>query len=387
MIASDGLASPDVALLPPFIAPARFDDAEAALAHVREIYDGSIDHLRGALQRFVAGEALGGRVRACYPFVRVHTDTVARADSRLSYGFVAGPGRYETTLTRPDLFGRLLPRAVPAAAARTTASRSRSAPARSRSRCTSRFAENDHIEGTLSAERRAADARPVRPARPRRDGRRHRQRHATTPRPGEAQPLALFTAARVDYSLHRLRHYTGTAPEHFQNFVLFTNYQFYIDEFVRARPRGDGRRRQRLHRLRRAGQRGRRAAPALPPQPGDDLGAPPPRLPQMPAYHLVRADRSGITMVNIGVGPANAKTITDHIAVLRPHAWMMLGHCAGLRNTPAARRLRAGPRLRARGPRARRGPAAVGADPGAGRDPARARGGGGRGHAAARATS
>jgi AMP nucleosidase len=53
----------------------------------------------------------------------------------------------------------------------------------------------------------------------------------------------------------------------------------------------------------------------------------------MPAYHLVRADGSGITMVNIGVGPANAKTITDHIAVLRPHAWVMLGHCAGLRNT------------------------------------------------------
>ncbi|MBA4113439.1 MAG: AMP nucleosidase, partial [Verminephrobacter sp.] len=58
-----------------------------------------------------------------------------------------------------------------------------------------------------------------------------------------------------------------------------------------------------------------------------------PRLPQMPAYHLVRQDHSGTTMVNIGVGPANAKTITDHIAVLRPHAWMMLGHCAGLRNT------------------------------------------------------
>ena len=53
----------------------------------------------------------------------------------------------------------------------------------------------------------------------------------------------------------------------------------------------------------------------------------------MPAYHLMRSDRSGITMVNIGVGPANAKTITDHIAVLRPHAWVMLGHCAGLRNT------------------------------------------------------
>ncbi|MFM6995748.1 MAG: AMP nucleosidase, partial [Limnohabitans sp.] len=59
----------------------------------------------------------------------------------------------------------------------------------------------------------------------------------------------------------------------------------------------------------------------------------PPRLPQMPAYHLVRPGHSGITMVNIGVGPANAKNITDHIAVLRPHAWLMLGHCAGLRTT------------------------------------------------------
>ncbi|MDO4591446.1 MAG: AMP nucleosidase, partial [Comamonadaceae bacterium] len=68
-------------------------------------------------------------------------------------------------------------------------------------------------------------------------------------------------------------------------------------------------------------------------QADDALGTVPPRLPQMPAYHLVRQDRSGITMVNIGVGPSNAKTITDHIAVLRPHAWMMLGHCAGLRNS------------------------------------------------------
>ena len=68
-------------------------------------------------------------------------------------------------------------------------------------------------------------------------------------------------------------------------------------------------------------------------RPGDEFGTPPPRVPQMPAYHLVRDDHTGITMVNIGVGPANAKTITDHIAVLRPHAWIMLGHCAGLRNT------------------------------------------------------
>ena len=60
------------------------------------------------------------------------------------------------------------------------------------------------------------------------------------PRRGEARPLALFTAPRVDYSLHRLRHYTGTLPEHFQNYVLFTNYQFYVDEFVALGRRPDG---------------------------------------------------------------------------------------------------------------------------------------------------
>ena len=90
-----------------FIAPAKFDDAAAALAQVKHIYGLSIAHLRASLQRFVAGEQSGeppAHIRACYPFIRVHTRTVARADSRLSYGFVHGPGVYETTLTRPDLY-------------------------------------------------------------------------------------------------------------------------------------------------------------------------------------------------------------------------------------------------------------------------------------------
>ena len=54
---------------------------------------------------------------------------------------------------------------------------------------------------------------------------------------------------------------------------------------------------------------------------------------QMPAYHLIAADGHGITLVNIGVGPSNAKTICDHLAVLRPHTWLMIGHCGGLRST------------------------------------------------------
>ena len=52
---------------------------------------------------------------------------------------------------------------------------------------------------------------------------------------------------------------------------------------------------------------------------------------QMPAYHLTAPGNAGVTLVNIGVGPSNAKTICDHLAVTRPHAWLMIGHCGGLR--------------------------------------------------------
>ena len=317
--------------LPLFIAPSRHDNAEDALAQVQAIYRSSIDHLRGALQRFVAGEDGDGQhVRACYPFARVRTDTVARADSRLSYGFVAGPGVFETTITRPDLFAnylleqfRLLLRnhgvqiEVGTSALPIPVHFS--------------LAEHDHLEGNMPPERRLlmrdrfdlpdlaamdddiANGTQVRA-------------------PGGPQPLALFTAPRVDYSLHRLRHYTGTGPERFQNFVLFTNYQFYIDEFIKlghtlmADPTCE------YEAFVEPGNVVTRRAGSAP-QPGDELGTAPPRLPQMPAYHLMLEGSRGITMVNIGVGPANAKTITDHVAVLRPHAWLMLGHCAGLRNS------------------------------------------------------
>ncbi|MDD5333752.1 MAG: AMP nucleosidase [Rhodoferax sp.] len=318
--------------LPAFIAPARFTDPAHALARAREIYDGSIAHLRSAMQRFVAGERLPGHVRACYPFVRVQTSTVARLDSaqgaHLSYGFVAGPGRFETTLTRPDLyadyyleqFTLLLENHQVELEVGTSA---QPIPVHFS------FAENDHIEGHLSPERRQLmrDVFDLPDLAAMDDG---IANGTHVPRPGEPQPLSLFTAPRVDYSLHRLRHYTGTAPEHFQNFVLFTNYQFYIDEFVR------------LGRAAMADPGSEYSAFVEPgnvvtTKSGSDSNfssaAAPPRLPQMPAYHLMRTDRSGISMVNIGVGPANAKTITDHIAVLRPHAWIMLGHCAGLRNS------------------------------------------------------
>ena len=88
----------------PFTPRQTFDDPHAALAQVMALYQSQVNHLRHHLHAFVAGQAPASRVRAWYPSVRVQTDTVARADTRLSFGFVAGPGVYETTLTRPELF-------------------------------------------------------------------------------------------------------------------------------------------------------------------------------------------------------------------------------------------------------------------------------------------
>jgi AMP nucleosidase len=319
-----------------YIAPSRYTDALAALTQVQLIYNQQITHLRDCMQRYVAGETLPGRVRACYPFVRIHTKTVARATlempdiTQLSYGFVAGPGTFDTTLTRPDLYAsyyleqfRLLleNHSVELEIGTST----QPIPVHFS------FAERDHIEGNLSAERRMLmrDAFDLPDLASMDDGIANGTYEAKA---GESQPLALFTAARVDYSLQRLRHYTGTSPDWFQNYVLFTNYQFYIDEFVRLGHEEMSRADSPFVAFVEPGNVVTRRN-GLPAVDGDELGSAPPRLPQMPGYHLLREDRSGITMVNIGVGPANAKNITDHIAVLRPHAWIMLGHCAGLRSS------------------------------------------------------
>jgi len=324
---------------PEFTAPQRYTDPDAALAQVQRIYQGSVEFLRQAMHDYVdGGDSRELRVRACYPYVRIHThsnlhlgegaDELGR--QRLSYGFVAGPGRFETTLTRPDLYADYYREQFRLLLANhggeiEVGTSAQPVPIHFS------FAEHDHVEGQMSAARRALmrDVFDLPDLEAMDDG---IANGTHSPGPGEPHPLSLFTAPRVDYSLQRLRHYTGTSPEWFQNFVLFTNYQFYIDEFIKlghaemAKPDSPY-----VAFIEPGNVVTRRSG--LPSEPSDELGHAPPRLPQMPGYHLVRQDRSGITMVNIGVGPANAKNITDHIAVLRPHAWLMLGHCAGLRTT------------------------------------------------------
>lgn len=151
---------------------------------------------------------------------------------------------------------------------------------------------------------------------------------AMYPSADNSAPLSLFDGLRTDFSLARLKHYTGTPAEHAQRFVLFTNYHRYVDEFVSwaCSQVGQGR----YTALSGAGGLYIEEPTDDPKQIVADSAW---RRHQMPAYHLIAPDRSGITLVNIGVGPSNAKTITDHLAVLRPEVFLMIGHCGGLRPT------------------------------------------------------
>ena len=151
--------------------------------------------------------------------------------------------------------------------------------------------------------------------------------------PGQPRPLSLFDAVRVDFSLRRLVHYTGTDWRTIQPWILFTNYQRYVEQFLAWA----------LEELRRAdGPYDRLVLPGgTVVKRGEDPVAAAAAVAaaawhryQMPACNLLRSDeQGGISLVNIGVGPSNAKNATDHLAVLRPHCWLMIGHCGGLRQS------------------------------------------------------
>jgi AMP nucleosidase len=305
-----------------------FRDEDAAVARVEEIYDASREFLRTRFGELLQSKHLRRRVRATYPEIRVETSSFAKVDSRLAYGHVAAPGVYATTVTRPALFKNYLTEQI-RLIVRNHGLPVEVGPSAEPIPLHFAFDEEMHVEGEVAnrIERPLRDMFDVPDLAAIDDA----IVNGTYVAPaGGALPLAPFTASRVDYSLTRLPHYTATRPEHFQNFIIFTNYQFYIDGFC-----------EKARRMIAAGEGGYQSfvepgnvvTPAGHKRP--TTGSPPTRLPQMPAYHLTMPDHAGLTMVNIGIGPSNAKTITDHIAVIRPHAWLMLGHCAGLRNTQA----------------------------------------------------
>ena len=288
--------------------------SEAAFKEIERLYTKSIADLRKSFEDFAKGKIPKKHISAYYPEIRLTPKIMERADNRLSYGFVPRHGHYAATVTRPDIFERYYKEQMRLL---LDSHGGKLEIGYSTTPIPIHFAlgEYYHLEEEITVEAMAAFSEIFdQPDLSVMDDEISNSRY--TPKDGEPMPLSLFTAPRVDLSISRLKHYTGTGAQHFQNYVIFTNYQFYIDEFIRIGHESV------------AKDAGGYTAFV---EPGE--GAALTRMPQMPSYHLKREDGSGITMVNIGVGPSNAKTITDHIAVLRPHAWLMLGHCAGLRNS------------------------------------------------------
>lgn len=315
-------ANDQIILSPPATPSREFTDPVAATDQLGALYDEAIEFLCSAFTAALKGPVPTQRIRAFYPEIRMTTTSYARRDTRLAYGYVASPGTHATTVTRPDLFrdyliqqiGLLIENhGVPVSIGvsdtpipvhfAVAQNEKMSVPHEGAADFTLRDVFDVPEISTMDDDIINGVAEPA---------------------PDGTRPLAPFTAQRIDYSLARLTHYTATSPEHFQNHVLFTNYQFYVSEFEAF--------------ARRALADPASGYTSFVATHDTEITAPdtpidtPATMPQMPAYHLKRPDHSGITLVNIGVGPSNAKTATDHIAVLRPHAWIMVGHCAGLRN-------------------------------------------------------
>ncbi len=323
-----------------------YGDPAAAVDRLIEIYDANTSYLVDCFATACRDVAEGGEapapVTACYPELRFTVDVVEDVDAALSHGFVDRPGTYATTVARPRLFARYLRDQI----ADLLANHGGEIEVRVSDtpiplRLTPTFDDTAPVEGLDAVDLAVID-------------------RGFTPvdsafvddviADGEAdflslpvKPLSLFAAPRVDLALQRLEHYTGSSAERIQRFVLFTNYQLHTDVFLEyaaslTAGTGDG------------SEKGddsiEGAGTSQSPYthlicPGDvayPIGEVPPPAEcranassaQMPAYHLVREDGLGVSIIDIGVGPSNAKTITDCLAVLRPHCWMMVGHCAGL---------------------------------------------------------
>lgn len=298
-----------------------FTDPKAAVEHLEQLYNTAINFIVDGFTAAISTQPPHKRIRAFYPEIRLTVRTHTVIDSRLSYGHVSGPGTYTTTVTRPDLLrdyliaqiGLLIKnhdQPVIIGVSDTPIPLHFAFAAKGDASVPHEGTINFHLRDIFDVPDLATTNDDI--------------VNGTCSRyPDGSMPLAPFTAQRVDYSLARLAHYTATDPQHFQNHVLFTNYQFYVDEFeiyardMLADPN--------------SGYTSFIASGNQEITTSDGPLTTLAKMPQMPTYHLKRPGSQGITLVNIGIGPSNAKTATDHIAVLRSHAWLMVGHCAGLR--------------------------------------------------------
>jgi AMP nucleosidase len=302
--------------------------AHAIVDELAAIYEESVANLRRALADYVRDRtrpdaAARANGSFAYPELRIeYADKLPRPIVSRAFARLNQPGTYATSIARPALFRDYLVEQLEHLARDYDVKIS---VGRSASEIPYAYViENSGIEvgdiGTAELSRFFPSNELVHIGDEIADG-------VWIP-PAKARPLALFDGPRTDFSLARLKHYTGTPAEHFQHFVLFTNYIRYVDEFVGVAVDALRRKDSRFTGLSVPGavyERGELADAEA------QIAAGQWRRHQMPAYHLIAEGGTGITLVNIGVGPSNAKTICDHVAVLRPHVWLMIGHCGGLR--------------------------------------------------------
>jgi AMP nucleosidase len=305
------------------------DNKSNIVRQLCDIYEESVRNVREALKAFIATglkPSADDRANGCfaYPELRVHySGTMRQQPATRAFARLSQPGTYVSSIARPNLFANYM------------------------------IEQLDHLQRDYDVEFSVGRSRSEIPYAYVLEGSGIQVGNVRTEElsrvfpsnelihigdevadglwatgPDGRRPLALFDGLRTDFSLARLKHYTGTPAEHFQHYVLFTNYVRYVDEFVSVA----------IDSLRRPDSRYRAlSVPGAVYEPGEladaeaQIAAGQWRRHQMPAYHLMADDNTGITLINIGVGPSNAKTICDHVAVLRPEVWLMIGHCGGLR--------------------------------------------------------
>ena len=306
----------------------KFTDSEKALSKIKEIYAFGSEKVRKNFINFQNGFQCSP-VRAYYPYLGIEIPPEKlHIESILSFGAPREAGIYGITLTRPDLFEEYYREQI------ELLLKNHDVPVI--------VGQSNHpiplpfIVENATDKNKTIDIRQLQlifdmPNLKCTSDEIVNGMHYDMSNHFQTKPLALFSGERVDYSLARLQHYTATIPEHFQKFVLFTNYQRYVEEFIQFAH-------QQLQDPSSLYVAFVEPGPKIyvrrdPPKNWKESGKSVKYLPQMPSYHLIRDDGLGVTLINIGVGPSNAKTVTDHVAVLRPHCWLMLGHCAGLRRS------------------------------------------------------
>ncbi len=315
----------------------QISDLPAIVDRLQDLYSGSVRDLRAALNAYLkTGERPSAEARAkglfAYPQLQVTyapepgAPLERKPHTARAFGRMTAPGVYATTITRPEFFRDYLIEQL-GYLVRDYGARVSVGPSEQEIPYPYVLDASTDLGLDAPASRELARWFPTTDLAAIGD---ETSDGLWSPALEAARPLSLFDAPRVDFSLARLTHYTGAPAQHVQQYILFTNYHRYVDAFVHWAAQQLAAEDSPYTALSCAGGV---MVDRNTEEPEKAVADGAWRRHQMPAYHLMAPGGAGVSLVNIGVGPSNAKTITDHLAVLRPQAWLMIGHCGGLRSS------------------------------------------------------